>query len=102
MSQFPTSGLFSDTEVSFIFPIHGPSRWEPTPVPCAPRRTSASAKDLRVEILTRGHIDHFVAVEHLPCLGAVEIAFPGGDHDGRDAIADQVAERARHADEPVD
>src|SRR6266481_3446040 len=52
--------------------------------------------------LARGHIDHFVAVEHLPSLGSVEVAFPGGDDDGGDAIADQIAERARHADEPVD
>ncbi len=38
----------------------------------------------------------------LPCLVAVEVAFPGGNDDGGNAVADQVAERTRHADEPVD
>ena len=32
----------------------------------------------------------------------VQILLPRADHDGRDAVADQVAQRAGHADEPVD
>src|SRR5712671_1438737 len=47
----------------------------------------------------RRHIHHLAAIQHLVRLGAVEIALPGGDHDGGDAVADQVAERAGHADE---
>jgi Sodium:dicarboxylate symporter family len=31
-----------------------------------------------------------------------DVLFPGGDDDRRDAIADQIAERPRHADKPVD
>jgi hypothetical protein len=52
--------------------------------------------------LSSGHVDQLMAIEHLSGLGAVQVAFPGGNRGGRDAIADQVARGARHSDEPVD
>jgi hypothetical protein len=57
------------------------------------------AADLK---LSRRHVDQFVAVKDVLGLGAVEVALPGRNDDGGDAVADQIAERARHADEPVD
>ena len=44
--------------------------------------------------LTGGHIHQLSTIQHLDGLGAVEIALPGGDDNGGDAIADQIAERA--------
>ena len=41
-------------------------------------------------------------VENVLCLVAVEIVFPGRNDHGGNAVADQIAERARHADEPAD
>jgi hypothetical protein len=52
--------------------------------------------------LTCGYVHHLNAVEHLMGLVTIEVAFPCRHHDGGDAVADQVAECARHADEPVD
>src|SRR5882757_10614075 len=56
----------------------------------------------RCALSARRDVDHFSAVEHAPRLVAIEIVFPCRDDDGRHAVADQVAERAGHADEPVD
>jgi hypothetical protein len=53
-------------------------------------------------ILSRRQIRQFFALENPLRHGAIEIAFPCGHDDGGDAIAGQIAERARHADEPVD
>src|SRR6266852_2574208 len=52
-------------------------------------------------ISARRHVHQFVAVEHALRLGAVEIALPTRSDDGSHAVADQIAERAGHADEPV-
>jgi hypothetical protein len=61
-----------------------------------------SIKGFRPPRSARGDVDKFGAIEHLASLFAIEIAFPGGNDDGCDAVADQIAERARHANEPVD
>jgi hypothetical protein len=52
--------------------------------------------------IVRREVDDDDAGENVPGDGDIEIAFPGGDHDRRDAIADQIARRPRHANEPVD
>jgi hypothetical protein len=64
-------------------------------------RPPPAARDL-VHALTRGHVDQFFAVENMLCLVAIEIAFPRRNDDSGNAVADQIAERTRHADEPVD
>ena len=46
------------------------------------------------DALTCRNVHQFVAIEHALRVGEVEVAFPCGDDDGGDAIADQIAERA--------
>jgi hypothetical protein len=47
-----------------------------------------------VEVLARRHIHQFFVLTNPLLLGVIEIVFPCGNHNGGDAIADQIAERA--------
>src|SRR5207248_10777010 len=56
-----------------------------------PRR--GAQPDLHVLV----EVDLDLAIEHLPRLGLVDVLLPHRDDDGRHAVADQIAQRARDA-----
>jgi hypothetical protein len=51
--------------------------------------------------LSRGDVDDLFALKHTGDGCVVKITLPGRDHHRRHTVADQIAEYARHPDEPV-
>jgi hypothetical protein len=68
------------------------------------RRSKARARRNRGGLTRRGDLEKLVscAAQHFRGLDSVEITFPRSDDDGGGAVTDEVAERARHSDKPVD
>src|SRR2546422_7134285 len=59
------------------------------------RRDLPELLDVLVEV------DLDFSVKYAPCLVLVDILLPDSDDHGRHAVADEIAQRARHAHEPV-
>src|SRR5258707_9749956 len=101
MESRPNCAQYEDSGIPFV-PCHSDRAPPAGSVIRTKPDTLRQRQGFMSSRLTRGHVDQFVAVENVLCLVAVEIAFPSRNDHGGNAVADQIAERARYADEPVD